>query len=134
MKKLLSVAASATLGASALVLSTPGTAVAGNCTPIDGGGYLHYFCGKVFNRATKSVAVAKGSPSTFYKYVAPGGYAGSDGYGTPGVDIDGFRIPFGCSMTWTYVGSAPSRYSTDGVGAWYKINDLTQVTIKTVTC
>lgn len=134
MKKTLPVAISGSLAASAMVLLAPGTAQAGNCTPFDGGGYTQYICGKVFNRATRNVAVAKNSPSTYYKTVAPGGYAGSDGVNQPGVDIDGFRVPAGCYFTWTYTGPAPSKYSNDSIGTWYKITDVTIVTIKTTTC
>lgn len=135
MKKTLSIAASGVVAAGALMLSTPSTAQAGNCTPVDGGGYTHYICGKVFNRAGTKVAVSLGSPSSFYKWVDNGGYAGSDGYGQPGVDIDGFRIPAGCSMKWTYTGPAPSYYSRQaGYGDWWKITDLTSVTITSVSC
>lgn len=125
-------AAVLTLGVSIGSGSSP--AYAGDCTPFDGGGYIHFICGKVYNRAARSVAVSKGTPSTFYKWVSPGGYAGSDGYNQPGVDIDGFRIPIGCYARWNYTGPAPTRYADTSAGRWMKITDLTVVTITSITC
>jgi hypothetical protein len=137
MKKVLSLAASGVVAAGTLLFAAPGTAQAGSCTPVDGGGYDYYVCGKIFNESNGVFGVAKGSPSTFYKWLWQGESAGYDGHGQPGEDIDGFLIEYGCSMSWNINSwPGPTEYGPDsrGMGTWYKIADTSSITVTEYTC
>jgi hypothetical protein len=122
-----------------VAVGTSSPASASECTAVywDGAGTT-YMCGGITNNVSgRLVAYAVGTPSTFRDYLYPGQTKGGWQYQTT-LDVDGFRVPFGCTASvsgWGWSNTANATvYSTDSVGRWYKIANNQQISVNSMSC
>ncbi|MEU9691025.1 hypothetical protein [Amycolatopsis japonica] len=129
-RSLVPVAAAAALLISGVACTPASAAEEGNCTPV-----VHW-CGGVFNDTPRIVTVAGNFDGRNYTDPLPLSAGGRTG---PNRDIDGVRIPVGCTAHLRTIVNRWGGEDYDGgaayaSGTWHRIHDDEVVKITRLAC